>query len=50
MYYLTGQVIFWHHDKLQESSVYKTQLLFMNNYFLSMSSILFPSFTVVSAY
>ena len=40
MSYLTGQVIFRHHNKLQELSVYKTQLVFMNNYF---------PFTVVDA-
>ena len=48
MSYLTGQVICRPHNKLQELSVYKTQLVFMNNYFPFIS--LFLSFTVVYAY
>ena len=48
MSYLTGQVIFRPHNKIQELSVYKTQLVIMNNYFPFIS--LFPSFTVVYTY
>ena len=48
MSYITGQVIFRPDNKLQELSVYKTQLVFVNNYFSFMS--LFPSFTVIYAY